>query len=189
MTGQPPSKSVLRQMFLERRALIPPAARKESAAKVCELFFKNVPVPAGAVVAGYWPIRNELDDMPILRELLRRGCSCALPHVAGATLPLEFHLWDEATPMTAGKYSIMEPAAAPAVVPDIVLVPLAAFDANCHRLGYGGGFYDATIARLKENRPLLAIGLGYEMQLCAGLPVEEGDIRMDMIVTDGNIYK
>jgi 5-formyltetrahydrofolate cyclo-ligase len=185
---QPLSKSVLRQTFLERRALIPPEARRDSAAKVCDLFFKNVSVPAGAVVAGYWPIRNELDDMPILRELLRRGCSCALPHVAEAGMPLEFHAWDETAPLTEGKYGIMEPAASLAVVPGIILVPMAAFDKRGHRLGYGAGFYDRTLTQIRKSRAVFSIGLAYETQRYDELPADETDMMMDMIISDRDVY-
>jgi len=188
VTGQPPPKSVLRQMFLEQRMQISPGVRKNSADQACDLFFRHVPAPDGAIVAGYWPIRAELDDLPILKELLRRHHLCALPHVAGGGMPLAFRAWTETTPMSAGKYSIMEPAVDRVLVPDIILVPMAAFDKTGHRLGYGAGFYDRTIARLRASRRVLAVGLAYEAQACAGFPVEEGDVRMDMIVTDRNVY-
>ena len=143
----------------------------------------------GAVVAGYWPVRAELDDLPILRELLDRKHLCALPHVTAAGMPLIFRAWNLSVPLLAGKYDIMEPAVDKILVPDIILVPLAAFDANGRRLGYGAGFYDLTLARLKAARTVLAVGLGFEAQRCDALPEEEGDVGMDMIVTERNIYK
>jgi 5-formyltetrahydrofolate cyclo-ligase len=185
---QPLSKPELRQMFLHRRALIPPGARKDSAVKVCDLFLKNVSVPEGAVVAGYWPIRDELDDMPILRELLRRDRRCALPHVAEAALPLEFHAWNEATPMTEGKYGIMEPADSLVVVPDIILVPMLAFDSRGCRLGYGAGFYDRTLAGIRKTGAVFSIGLAYETQRYGELPADETDMMLDMIISDQDVY-
>lgn len=188
MTEQPPSKSALRQTFLERRAQLAPAAQKESAAKVCEVFFKNVSVPEGAVVAGYWPIRNELDDLPILRELLRRGHSCALPQVAGESSPLVFRAWDEAAPMKAGRYGIMEPADSPVVIPDIILVPLLAFDKRGYRLGYGAGFYDRTLAHIRKTAAVFSVGLAYEAQRYGEIPADETDIMLDMIISDQDVY-
>ncbi|MBI3441073.1 MAG: 5-formyltetrahydrofolate cyclo-ligase [Proteobacteria bacterium] len=186
MTRQHLSKPALRRIFLERRAQIPPDIRKISADKACELFFEHIKVPAGAIVAGYWPIRAELDDLPILLELTRLKRRCALPHVAGEEVPLVFRAWHETTPLVPGMYGIQEPAVGASLKPDIILVPMAAFDVKGHRLGYGAGFYDRT---LKAIRPLLAIGLAYEEQLCGSLPVEENDVRMDMIITDRNVYR
>jgi 5-formyltetrahydrofolate cyclo-ligase len=184
------TKSALRTMFLERRMQIPADLRAISAAEAFDLFFQAVSLPQGAIVAGYWPMRGELDDMPILHEVLKRGHLCALPHVAAKEMPLVFRAWNEGMPMVISPVGISEPAPeAPLLVPDILLVPLAAFDTKRHRLGYGAGYYDRTIAGLKELKPLLAVGLGYEGQRCDALPAEEHDIQMDMIVTDRNIYK
>lgn len=176
-------------MMLEQRMQIPLDSALRAAAAVCDFFFKHVTVPDGAVVAGYAPIRGELDDMPILRTLTRRGKICALPHMASEEAPLAFRFWNEITPMTTGKYGITEPAPDRRLSPDIVLVPLAAFDINRHRLGYGAGCYDRTLAALAKTKPVLSIGLGYETQLCDEIPAEETDIRMDMIITDGKVYQ
>jgi 5-formyltetrahydrofolate cyclo-ligase len=189
VTLHPPSKSALRQSFLERRLQMLPNDRAGAAQAVFDTFFKQVPLAANSVVAGYWPVKAELDALLILRELLRKGHACALPHVTGEGAPLLFRQWDETMPMTTGKYGITEPASKESVVPDIILVPLLAFDAKGHRLGYGAGFYDRTIARLKKQKSVRTIGLAYEMQLYGTLPAEENDVKMDMIITDRNIYK
>jgi len=168
---------------------IPPEMQKTSADNMRDIFFKNVDTPPGAVVAGYWPIRAELDDLPVLRALLKRGHVCALPHVAGKGMPLQFRAWNETMPMVAGKYDIAEPAAGPALAPDMILVPVAAFDARRHRLGYGCGFYDRTLAHFKGIKPVLAIGIAYETQACDELPAEDNDVRMDMIITDRTVYR
>lgn len=186
---RPSSKAALRQGLLQQRLQLSPAAQKTAAEKICQLFFQQVKVPAGAVVAGYWPVRGEVDGLPILRELLRRKHLCALPHVAGEGRPLEFRSWNDSTQMVMGKYDIPEPAAGEVIVPDIILVPLAAFDKTGHRLGYGGGFYDRTLAALKKEKHVLAIGFGYEMQGCDTLPVDENDVRLDMVITDKNVYR
>jgi 5-formyltetrahydrofolate cyclo-ligase len=175
-------------MFLGQRMQLSPGLRKSAADQVYELFFKHVPLKVGAIIAGYWPIRAELDDLPILKELLRRHHLCALPHVADGEGPLTFRAWTETTPVSAGKYNIMEPTADRVLVPDVLLVPMAAFDRTGHRLGYGAGFYDRTIAHLKATRQVFTVGLAYEAQACAGLPAGDSDARMDMIVTDKNVY-
>ncbi|MFH1157840.1 MAG: 5-formyltetrahydrofolate cyclo-ligase [Pseudomonadota bacterium] len=187
MTRQRLSKSDLRLTFLEQRIQLSPEARRKSAAAAFDLFFRHVSVPSGAVVAGYWPIRAELDDLPILRELLRRNHVCALPHVAGSGKPLVFRAWDLSAPMTTGKFNIAEPKAGSVVIPDIILVPMAVFDARGHRIGYGTGFYDMTLAQAKKAGPVLAVGLAYESQAYDELPADKGDIRMDVIVTDEKI--
>ncbi len=189
MTLHPPSKSALRQSFLERRLQLLPNDRVGAALAVSDSFFKNVPLAAGAVVAGYWPVKAELDVLIILRALLGKGYTCALPHVVGEGAPLLFRRWDETMTMTTGKYGITEPIGTATLMPDIILVPLLAFDAKGHRLGYGAGFYDRTIARLKKQKNIRTIGLAYEMQLYGGLPAEENDVKMDMIITDRNVYK
>ncbi|MBU6474622.1 MAG: 5-formyltetrahydrofolate cyclo-ligase [Alphaproteobacteria bacterium] len=191
MTLHLPTKPALRQSFLERRLQMLPNERIAAAEAICAAFLRHVEPVAGAVVAGYWPVKGEVDALPILRALLSREHACALPHVAGDGAPLLFRRWDENVKMTTGKYGLQEPAAGDeAVMPDVLLVPVLAFDANGYRLGYGGGFYDRTIARLKKQKPVRAIGLAYEMQHYKdGLPRDGNDIRMDAVITEGNIYK
>lgn len=188
MTQQCISKADLRLMFLEQRIQLLPEVRKSSAAAAFDLFFKNISVPSGAIVAGYWPICAELDDLPILRELLRRNHICALPHVVKDGKPLVFRAWDLSTPMTAGKFNIKEPASDSVVIPDIIIVPMAVFDTRGHRIGYGKGFYDMTLEQAKKERSILAVGLSYESQSYNKLPAEKGDIKMDIIVTDKKIH-
>jgi 5-formyltetrahydrofolate cyclo-ligase len=188
VTAHPPSKSALRQSFMERRLQLLPNDRVSAAEAVSAAFFQNVPLKAETVVAGYWPIKAELDALLLMRALLGKGHKCALPHVTGEGAPLLFRNWDENTPMVTGKYGLTEPANHETLLPDIILVPVLAFDATGHRLGYGMGFYDRTLARLKKQKPIRAIGLAYEMQLYNGLPVEANDVKMDMIITDRNVY-
>ncbi len=168
---------------------MPSDVQKAMAEKICHRFFETIKIPAGAIIAGYWPIRGEVDALPILHQLLRLKHRCVLPRVIAPDMPLAFHLWDDITPMVAGEYSIMEPAFGEERTPNIVIVPIAAFDKNCHRLGYGGGYYDRTLAELKSKAPVLAIGLAYESQLCDDLVVEKNDVRMDLIITDKNVYQ
>ncbi len=188
MTKLCTSKADLRLMFLEQRIQLLPESRKNSAAAAFDLFFMNIPIPPKAIVSGYWPICAELDDMPILRELLRRNHTCALPHVVEDGKPLIFRAWDLSTPMTTGKFNIKEPASDSVVIPDIILVPMAVFDSKGHRIGYGKGFYDMTLEQAKKDRSVLVVGLSYESQSYNKLPTEKGDIKMDIIVTDKKIH-
>lgn len=166
-----------------------PNDRVSAAQAVSDAFFKNVTLAKGSVVSGYWPMKAELDVLLILRELLGKGHTCALPHVTGEGSPLLFRQWDEKTTMATAKFGMTEPVGSATLLPDVLLVPLLAFDTRCHRLGYGAGFYDRTIARLKKQKPVRAIGIAYDMQFYASLPAEENDVRMDMIITDKDIYK
>jgi len=167
-----------------------PKEREGAALAVYDSFFRHVSLLNGkAVVGGYWPVKGEVDTLHILDELRRRGHICGLPHMTGEGAPLLFRQWDTGEELIAGKFGIPEPPAdSAALVPDILLVPLLAFDEKRHRLGYGGGFYDRTLARLKPQKKTLAVGLAYEMQLYNILPHEPNDVRMDIIITDRKVY-
>lgn len=189
MTEHSPSKSSLRQKHSQQRMQLSPDLQKEASGKVCNFFLTHISISADAVVAGYWPVRGELDDLPILYALLPRGYSCALPHVVAEGMPLLFRPWHEGSAMTAGKYDIPEPVSDQVLTPDIILVPMAVFDKTGHRIGYGSGFYDRTIARLREVKPVIAVGIAYDIQECDVIPAEDNDIRMDIIITDKNVYR
>ena len=113
------------------------------------LFMPRVP----RLVAGYWPIRSEIDPRPLLQALIREGCMLCLPSTPQEGLPLRFHSWSgEPDELVDGPYGTRQPdPILPEVLPDLVLAPLLAFDASCWRLGYGGGFYDRTLAAF-DNR-------------------------------------
>lgn len=151
-----------------------------------ENFLRDVPLKEGAVVAGYWPINAEINVLPLMVQLQHKGFTCALPQVAKKGAPLVFRAWNEKTPLKPNAYGIKEPdpTKAPVVRPDILLVPLLGFDAAGYRLGYGVGFYDLTLKSLKQNAPVLAVGIAYDLQRMDKLPAESHDCLMDMIVTD-----
>lgn len=184
------SKDALRRTFLDKRFAESPADQEMASRAVASSFFRNVSLKPHGVIAGYWPIRRELDDRFILFQLASltatEGYICALPRT-GVSL-LSFHIWEPQMTMSPGKHGISEPNG-PEVIPDVVLVPMVAFDKDKHRLGYGGGYYDRTLAHLRHKKSgLLAIGLAYDWQLHAGLPAEENDVKMDMIITDKKVY-
>jgi 5-formyltetrahydrofolate cyclo-ligase len=183
------AKEAARRDLLEKRLQLSAPERDSAAEKAKSLFFTHVKLQKYSIVAGYWPIRGELDVRPLLQEILGLGHACALPHVVAQGHGLDFRDWDNSTPMTTGKYGISEPLSGKDIIPDIILVPMAAFDANRHRLGYGKGYYDRTLAHLRTKKDVLAVGMAYDWQKCGPFPVEPHDVKMDMIITDKNVYK
>jgi 5-formyltetrahydrofolate cyclo-ligase len=140
------------------------------------------PPGAIALVGAYWPIRGEFDPLPYLRRVIDAGAAAALPAVVAMRAPLEFRPWTPETRMAPGRWDTLHPQDGPAVTPLALLIPLVGFDAARHRLGYGGGFYDRTLARL-QPRPL-AIGVGFELGRLPQFAPEAHDQRMDVIVTE-----
>ena len=175
---------------LRRKALL--AARASAAAygdeagqRVARAFLAAVPVAEGAAVSGYAPLKSEIDPLPLLTLLARRGHAIALPYVEAAGRPLLMKRWRPGEKLTAGQFGVRQPAAsAETLNPDILLVPLVAFDSEGYRLGRGGGFYDRTIAELKAQRPLVTVGLAFAAQHMLRVPREPHDQRLDWIVTE-----
>lgn len=140
---------------------------------------------AGAIVAGYWPIRTELDPRPLMQQLVAAGLTTALPATPQPGKPLIFHLWQEGDPVIEGLYGTSEPAPeAPRCEPDILLVPMLAFDNAGYRLGYGGGFYDRSLAALRAINPAVrAVGIAFGAQRIDLVPRGEHDARLDAVLT------
>ena len=144
----------------------------------------------GSIIAGYWPIRSEIDPVPLLAVLAAMGFKTALPATPRAGEPLVFHLWACGEPLIDGLYGTSEPpASAPQCRPDGLLVPLLAFDSQFFRLGYGGGFYDRSLASLRCDKPdIRAVGIAYRDQQVEDLPKGPHDARLDAVLTpDGLI--
>jgi 5-formyltetrahydrofolate cyclo-ligase len=141
----------------------------------------------GAVVSGYWPIRSEIDPRPLMRRLARLGARLALPVTPprGSDGPLTFRLWTPDLALTVGGFGVHEPGAdVPEVEPDLLLVPLLAFDGRLHRLGYGAGHYDRTLAGLRSRKPVRAVGLAFAAQAVDRLPEDPHDEVLDGVVTE-----
>lgn len=189
MNAAPADKNTLRQDALRKRLSLPTAARKEAAQAMAERFLQTVKLKPGAVIAGYWPVNGEINVLPLLTQLQGQGYACALPQMSGKDKPLLFGRWSEKTPMKTNAFEIKEPeASAPAVMPDIVIVPLLAFDDQLHRLGYGAGFYDRTFTVMKKIGPFTAVGVAYDVQKIGKVPAEAHDRALDMVVTDRHVY-
>ncbi len=146
--------------------------------------------PGPLTIAGYHPKGDEADVQPALSALAAAGHATALPVVTGRAWPLVFRLWRPGHPLVPGAFRIMEPMGdAPLVQPDIVLVPLLAFDQAGYRLGYGGGFYDRTLEVLRAEAPTLAVGIGYAGQGVDKLPIDAYDQKLDWIVTEQGSWR
>jgi 5-formyltetrahydrofolate cyclo-ligase len=175
------SKSTLRNEARARRATLTRADFAEAIAR----FATDLPIPPGAAVAGYHPIRDEADPRGLMSMLGSHGHELALPVIAAAQAALIFRQWREGESLKPNAYGIAEPLPSAAeILPDVVLVPLLAFDASGHRLGYGGGYYDRTLDALRKSRRVLAVGVAYSGQESAPLPREAHDHVLDWIVTE-----
>ena len=178
-------KQALREYALARRRSARRAAGPGAGVRAANHYLAAVPTPAGAVVSGYWAIRDEIDAMPLLARLVGAGFVCCLPAVGGKGEALQFRVWTPGAALSRGPFRIPEPteAATPAQ-PTHLLVPLLAYDRDGYRLGYGGGYYDRSLRALRRTRPIVAVGLAYTEQLMQGLPREEHDEPLDWIVTE-----
>ena len=163
-------------------------ANPEAAAQLAKLALDGIAAAPGATIAGYAPIDDEIDPTPLLK-LLAGSHPCGLPSIEEGRV-LTFRLWSPGVALLPGRYGIPSPSLdSPAVLPNILLVPLLAFDRRGHRLGYGGGHYDATIAALRGRKPILAIGLAYAAQEIDRVPDERWDQALDAVVTEKGFMK
>ncbi|WP_395667027.1 5-formyltetrahydrofolate cyclo-ligase [Methylocella sp.] len=137
------------------------------------------------VVSAYFALPDEASTLPLMERLAAMGRATALPVTGKRGTPLVFRLWRPGDPLAPGRMGIFEPApAAEPVDPDFLFVPLAAFDRSGNRLGYGAGFYDLTLARLRAKRPTLAVGVAYASQEADRIPAEPHDEKLDLVLTE-----
>lgn len=175
----------MRQAMLARREKLDPGEHGKLSTRIVEHL--RVALLAPKIAAFCWPIKNEPDVRALLEIWAAQGSRAALPVVIGATAPLAFRLWTPATPLLADRYGIPTPAGGDFVQPDLILLPLNAFDRHGYRLGYGGGFFDRTLAALSP-RPL-AVGVGFEINRVDSIAPEAHDQRLDWIVTENGAFK
>lgn len=140
---------------------------------------------APKIVAAYWPIRTEIDPVPLLAKLCEKGATACLPVTPEEGKPLVFYEWQIGTPLADGPYDTKEPDGSSAVViPDLILAPLLAFDADCWRLGYGGGFYDRTLAQLEEaGYQTHVVGIAFDESEVERVPTGPYDKSLSAIIT------
>ena len=148
------------------------------------------PGVTGRIISGFLPFRSEIDTRPLLAKLHAADWITALPVVVAKGEPLVFRAWHQGEPLQKDNFGIATPLpTAMDVVPDVLLVPLLAFDRAGHRLGYGGGFYDRTLAKLRHQKPVTAIGVAYAAQEMLDLPRGEHDEPLDWIITEKGCRK
>jgi len=178
------AKRALRSAASERRrAAVPALAHAGEAAR--DHFLAAVAVPPRVTVSGFWPLDDEFDTRPLFRALHARGHAIGLPVVVGRGQPLLFRRWEPGMALVRGSFKVMTPPPeAPEVVPRVLLVPLLAFDRAGYRLGYGGGFYDRTLAKLRAAGDALAVGVAFAMQEVPAVPRDETDQPLDWLVTE-----
>ncbi|MGQ0665364.1 MAG: 5-formyltetrahydrofolate cyclo-ligase [Pseudomonadota bacterium] len=179
------AKAALRIAAAAARQAAHAAHGAAAAIAVRDIFLAAIPLVPSATISGYWPIAAELDVRPLLAALDALGHVCALPAVEARGRPLVFRRWrpgDELVPAGFG-LSMPRPEAAP-VEPDLLIVPLLAFDARGYRLGYGGGYYDRTLALWRARKAVLAVGVAFGAQEVPAVPGLTGDQRLDWIVTE-----
>lgn len=143
---------------------------------------------SGAVISSYMPMRTEINPLPAMTALATANRIC-VPMIKGAGLPLAFREWTPGCAMVDGPFGASVPAGGDWLEPDILIVPLVGFDLTCNRLGYGGGFYDRTLERLRAMHPTRAIGFAYMAQHLEGLVVEATDQVLDAVVTETRVIR
>ncbi len=171
-----------RKRLLDARLALDVAARHDSANRIAAALDRTIGKFGGRTVSGYWPFRGEPDLRNWSIRVIEHGGRVALPVVIRKDWPLEFRAWAPGDPLERGMWNILVPARGPSVQPDIVIAPLVGFDDANYRLGYGGGFFDRTLATLP--RRAFVIGVGYATSRLATIYPQPHDIAMDAIVTD-----
>jgi 5-formyltetrahydrofolate cyclo-ligase len=181
------AKAQLRAALQARRDALPAGERQAAAETIAARTFP-LPVGQGTIVSGFMPLKSEINPLPLMQKLAGAGASLALPVIAGRGKPLIMRAWRWGEPLGAGVWGIREPKPeAPEVEPDILLVPLLAFDRRGHRIGYGGGYYDMTIAQLRARKPITAIGVAFAAQEAAAVPANTFDAPLDLVLTEREV--
>jgi len=178
------SKTELRKLAREKRKSL----RRPDIGTALAGHAAKLKLASGSVVGGYHALPHEADPAQLLQALVALGCHIAFPRIVAQGLPLEFHLVPDGEVLREGAHGIHEPDAHwPSVKPDLLLVPLLAFDRSGHRLGYGGGFYDRTLSAFRHSSVIRAIGVAYAAQEVEGIPAEPHDMPLDGILTEAGL--
>jgi 5-formyltetrahydrofolate cyclo-ligase len=175
------AKAAARKLARAKRATL---ANIEAPARLAEAMLAEHAPPKGAIIAGYWPMGDEMDPRPLMLALASRGQAMALPVTPPRGQPLAFRAWVPGAALRPGPMGTSEPVAGEELRPDLVLVPLLAFDRAGRRLGYGGGYYDRTLAALPGAK---AIGIAYAGQEMPEVPAGPQDMRLPLIATEDGV--
>lgn len=189
MTPSSDLKAALRHEAFDRREAAHAMRETAVPAATDNLLAHLGPLSPGTVVSGYRPIRSEIDPTPAMEALHRAGARLCVPVIEGRGRPLTFREWSPGCRMTRGHFGAEVPEDGDWLTPSVVIVPMVAFDRTGHRLGYGGGYYDRTLAKLRAQRDVLAVGFAYAGQLGPDLPAGENDEALDAVVTETGVLK
>lgn len=173
-----------RARLLAARMALPADRRAAYAKTITEALEALIAPASGSTIAAYWPYRGEPDLRPFLEDMRRRGYQTALPVVVARSEPLVFRLWREGEPLERGIWDIPVPVSGEPVTPEVVIAPLVGFDRQAYRLGYGGGYFDRTLASLPQA---LAIGVGYACAVLSTIHPQPFDIPMGRIITEAGL--
>ena len=179
-------KKLLRDRYIKIRSSIKERLEKEK--KICKNLI-SLNINEKFIVSGYYPIRSEVNIISYLKFLNKKKISICLPSIFKEQSHLLFKKWDITKPLVKGKFSIDEPFEDKYETPTILIIPILAFDNNKYRLGYGGGFYDRTIAFLEKKLKIKTIGVAFEEQKVDKVPVMKFDKKLDLIITENGILK
>jgi 5-formyltetrahydrofolate cyclo-ligase len=180
-------KPTLRSEALARRDGMPAADRAAAADAVSRRPFP-VAVAPGMIVSGYSPMKSEFNPVPLLRRFADAGATLALPVTPKRGNPLVLRAFAFGDELVSGVWGIREPKPqSPEVFPDVMLVPLAAFDRLGHRIGYGAGYYDMTLAKIRAMKPVTAIGLAFAVQEIGKVPATSFDQQLDIVLTENEV--
>ena len=181
------AKAELRVAAQMLRDALSAEERKAAAEAIAARKFPLAITP-GTIVSGFMPLKSEINPLPLLQKLAEAGARLALPAIAGRGKPLIMRAWEFGAPLDRGQWGIREPKAdAPEVDPDILLVPLLAFDRAGYRIGYGAGYYDMTIHRLRALKPVTAVGIAFAAQEVPKIPTTPRDERLDLVLTEREV--
>ena len=184
------AKAAMRRAALAHRPSAAAAAGVDAGERLADRFLHAIPVRPGIAVSGFLPIGEEIDPRPLMARLAALACTIALPVVTRRGQPLVFRAWTPGDPLESRPMGLREPGPdAPTVEPDLLLVPLLAFDDAGRRLGYGAGYYDRTLHGLRARRTVTAIGIAYEGQRVDRVPAGDHDAPLDAIVTEAAIHR
>src|SRR5262245_6211298 len=179
-------RKIERERLIAERLAIPAEARRKHAESIASRLDEIAHPIAGRTISLYWPLRGEPDLRSFMEHVTARGGICALPVVIVRNAPLIFRTWLPGARMERGFWNIPVPADGAEVSPDLIVAPVVGFDAQCYRLGYGGGYFDRTLAALGGSRRV--VGVGYAQAQIATIHPQPHDIAMDGIVTERSIH-
>jgi 5,10-methenyltetrahydrofolate synthetase len=177
----------MRTELIARRLKLMPSIRRNYASEIARYILALAGPLDGRVISIYWPMRGEPDLRSLIKPVLDAGGHCALPVVVEKKAPMVFRVWEPGTKLVSGVWNIPVPAGGKTVVPDIVIAPVVGHDPACFRLGYGGGYFDRTLASF--TRSPLAIGVGYAQSALPTIYPLPHDVPLDLIVTECGISK